>query len=138
MGFCLGGQSSLAWETWKLSICVQTSLKRGVAKKFIRRIWLFQMMTFQNDCMVQGKKLKVVGHCHGEITSFLFSWNYLPSCECFYQRGVGGRKHCRIKAYHTLEFIALLKRIRLFSNRGIGTSTGKTCAVVQLVTAVQR
>lgn len=33
MGFCPGGQGSFAWETWKFSICVQTSLKRGVAKK---------------------------------------------------------------------------------------------------------
>lgn len=101
------------------------------------------MMPFQNDCKVEGEKWKAVGHCHGEITSFLkdvilpflFSLYYLPSCECFYRRGVGGRKHCRIKAHHTLEFLALLKKIRLFSNRGIGTSTGKTCAVVQLITA---
>lgn len=92
---------------------------------------------------LKEKKWKAVGHCHGEIASFLkdvilpflFFLYYLPSRECFYWRGVGGRKHCRIKAHHTLEFLALPKKIRLFSNRGIGTSTGKACAVVQLVTA---
>lgn len=61
------------------------------------------------------------------------SLNYLPSREQFYQIGVGGRQHCRIRAHRTLELVALLKQIRLFSNSRIGTSTEKTCAVVQLV-----
>lgn len=43
----------------------------------------------------------------------------MPSREEFSRIGVGGRKHCRIGAHRTLEFIALLEQIRLFSNRGI-------------------
>lgn len=143
MGFCPSGQGSFAWETWKFSICVQTSLKRGVAKKIYSENLIVLNDAFSKWLHGWRKKWKAVGHCHGEITSFLknmilpflFSSNYLHSCECFYQRSVGGRRHSQIKAHHTLEFIALLKEIRLFSNRGAGTSAGRTCVVVQLITA---
>lgn len=45
------------------------------------------------------------------------SLNYLPSREHFYHIGVGGTKHCWIRAHRTLELVALLKQIRLFSQQ---------------------